>query len=102
MDIQTITPAEVMQVYSGKPGCMCGCKGKYSVNPAHRAAADKDRGYPHDDEDMKPGQVTRVLRLLQADPRAAYDADGYVHVPNAVRNPGERVLVAYLAPSVRS
>lgn len=24
----------IEQVYAGKPGCMCGCKGRYSENPA--------------------------------------------------------------------
>ena len=28
-----INPNQVAQVYSGKPGCACGCKGNYSENP---------------------------------------------------------------------
>lgn len=27
------TLANVEKVYSGKPGCMCGCRGKYSYAP---------------------------------------------------------------------
>jgi hypothetical protein len=26
------TLANVERVYSGKPGCMCGCRGKYSIS----------------------------------------------------------------------
>ena len=33
------TLANVTKVYSGKPGCMCGCRGKYSYT-AHGAAKD--------------------------------------------------------------
>jgi hypothetical protein len=29
------TLANVEKVYSGKPGCMCGCRGKYSYAPGH-------------------------------------------------------------------
>jgi hypothetical protein len=27
------TLANVERVYSGKPGCMCGCRGTYSISP---------------------------------------------------------------------
>ena len=29
-----IDPSTVSRVYSGRPGCMCGCQGNYSTNPA--------------------------------------------------------------------
>ena len=29
-----IDPKTVSRVYSGRPGCMCGCRGNYSTNPA--------------------------------------------------------------------
>ena len=29
MDIQSISPSQVVKAYVGKVGCMCGCKGKY-------------------------------------------------------------------------
>ena len=28
MDIQSVTPSQVVKAYVGKVGCMCGCKGK--------------------------------------------------------------------------
>lgn len=32
--IASLTPDRIVQSYSGKPGCACGCKGNYSVRPA--------------------------------------------------------------------
>lgn len=29
-----IDATKVVKVYSGRPGCGCGCRGKYSTNPA--------------------------------------------------------------------
>lgn len=29
MDIKEVTVEQVAQVYSGKPGCACGCRGAY-------------------------------------------------------------------------
>ena len=37
------TLANVQKVYSGKPGCMCGCRGKYSYT-AH-GAVEGNPGY---------------------------------------------------------
>lgn len=31
--IDHIDPATIVKVYSGRPGCGCGCLGKYSTNP---------------------------------------------------------------------
>jgi hypothetical protein len=36
------TLANVEKVYSGKPGCMCGCRGKYSYAPGCEDRADRD------------------------------------------------------------
>lgn len=66
IDIQSVTPAQVLRAYSGKKGCMCGCKGKYSVNPARREEAAKACGYAIDDEDCDAAQVVRILRTIQA------------------------------------
>lgn len=46
-----ISPESIKRVYSGKPGCGCGCRGKYSEDPKtiklivgkmNRMNADKD------------------------------------------------------------
>ena len=64
--VQNITTADLLKVYSGKPGCMCGCKGRYYVTAESRAEASADRGYAYDDKDVSAAQVLRVLRLVQA------------------------------------
>jgi len=34
IDENVIDRATIVRVYSGKPGCGCGCRGNYSTNPA--------------------------------------------------------------------
>ena len=34
-----IQVTDITQTYSGKPGCMCGCRGKYNNNPKSFKAA---------------------------------------------------------------
>lgn len=88
--IASLTPDHVRSVYSGKPGCMCGCKGKYSFNPLHRAEASKERGYDVGDDEVNPRMVARVLRLLQKESSVEVQ-DGYIHA-----NIGGREYVVYL------
>jgi hypothetical protein len=78
--ITSLTPADVMKVYSGRDGaCTCGCAGTYRVSSLHRAAADADRGYAHDDADVNDRQVAKVLRVFQTAASADIDtvADGH-------------------------
>ena len=70
--IQSITVEQVSQVYSGRQGCMCGCRGNYSEQPA---------------------QKKRVLKLLQSDPRSKIE-DGILHREGLEE--GERNYVIYL------
>ena len=64
MNIQEITPSQIVRVYSGKLGCMCGCKGKYYTSVA-------DGTYSA----VNPGMVTRVLRAIQAAPPEAIEVN---------------------------
>lgn len=66
-NIQKVAVDDVVRVYSGKPGCMCGCKGNYRSNPNH-ADADKD-------DKPNLAQVKRVLDVLKADPNVEYDEE---------------------------
>ncbi len=63
----------VMQVYSGRPGCMCGCLGNYRVAKEHLVAANITRGYDHDPSDVNDRQVRRVVKILEA--QAGVDVD---------------------------
>ena len=64
--VQSLTPADIMQAYSGKPGCACGCNGKYYCRPGSVDAVTKSNGYAPDGESVSDRQVTRILRLVQA------------------------------------
>lgn len=50
---------DVAQVYVGRPGCMCGCRGHYSFNSKEDAIADKDP-----EGVVNPAQVRKILGLL--------------------------------------
>ena len=63
--VKSLTPADILKAYSGKPGCACGCLGTYAITAESRKEADKDRGYDHGDEDVRPEQVKRVLKQVQ-------------------------------------
>lgn len=56
MDIQSITPSQVVKAYVGKIGCMCGCLGKYY---GHALGAEIDR--------VSPKMVTKILRTVQTE-----------------------------------
>lgn len=55
-DIQSINPGDVVKGYKGKPGCMCGCQGKYF----YASTGDGD------DSDVNYAQMVHVLRSIQA------------------------------------
>jgi len=82
MDIQKLTKEDVLRVYSGRPGCRCGCKGTYRAPACNAKQAEASCGYKLDDEDISDRQVTRVLNVLKrnsddchqelADPKCKY------------------------------
>jgi hypothetical protein len=73
MDISNIE-----KVYSGRYGCMCGCKGKYSYNEGVAR------------EDWQGAVSTRSIKIIAgkvlADPRADRKDPGYVSVIDRERN----------------
>jgi len=71
--LSTLTPAHIRSVYAGRLGCACGCRGKHSINPAHRAEAERARGYAVTDDECSERDVRRVLALVQA-PGATVEA----------------------------
>ncbi len=54
----------VASVYSGKPGCACGCRGKYYYAKEFRAASSKERGYEVRDEEVNDSMVKKVVNLI--------------------------------------
>jgi hypothetical protein len=61
------TLANVKEVYSGKPGCMCGCRGKYSR------------------PDTSPRSVKILFNKVMNNPKHTVDGD-CVFVKTATRN----------------
>lgn len=61
-DFTTIQPERVLKVYSGKPGCGCGCRGKYFYNV--EVAAQMNEGKVMGPEDNMRS-LTRILRTMQ-------------------------------------
>ena len=75
----------VAKVYSGKIGCMCGCKGKYSYN----------EGVPH--EDWQGTASVRSVKIMAkkvfTNPNANWkESKDYVFVEDRARN---RIHVVY-------
>ena len=93
----TLTPADVMSVYSGKAGhCCCGCSGKHRYSSQHRAAGSKHRGYTVDDDEVNDVQVRKVLGVVQKNVDAAdYGKNLFTVELN------ERVYIAYLLRAAR-
>lgn len=99
--LQKITVDDVLKVYSGKLGCMCGCLGRYYVTAERRAEVEKRRGYTLEERDISRKMVNKVLRLLQADPRTIIHSGDIVCIPRNLMKEGERSYVVYLATSVQ-
>ena len=62
--IELIDKSNVMSVYSGRPGCCCGCRGKHYYASALRGDATVKRGYSIQDDEVNDGMVTRVVNLI--------------------------------------
>jgi hypothetical protein len=56
MDFNEVTLDQVERVYSGRPGCGCGCRGKYYVP----GATDPNRY-----EETNPKMVKRVFNMFK-------------------------------------
>lgn len=65
MDLQKVAPSQIARAYMGKPGCMCGCRGKYYTSTKV------------DHSNVDPKMVTKILRIIQANEEIAeFDPDG--------------------------
>lgn len=99
--IAAITPEQVYVVYSGKPGCACGCRGNYRVNPQHLAFATKNRGYEYDANEVSLAQVKRVLRIVQQNlDKLDCVSEEFASVKIETGYETFRVYVVYILPEV--
>ena len=87
-----ITKDEILSVYSGRPGCCCGCRGNhtYPTSRIAREVAGKKRGYPIDDDECNDGQMTRVINKLNRNLDHVEDGGSYF-----VFETPSRIYIAY-------
>lgn len=99
-ELAALTVDKVMSVYSGKPGCACGCKGKHSYNSACVDAASLNRGYTVTPDEVNDRQVARVLGLVQANPALLETwepGDSHFAVTLASDSGSQRLYIVYIA-----
>lgn len=87
----SVNISKVTRVYNGKMGCMCGCNGKYSTNPAYREEVSAYRGYPVDADECSERSVKIITKKVLSNPNSVWE-DNYVYVEDKVRN---RIQVVY-------
>jgi hypothetical protein len=63
--IAALTDADILSVYSGRPGCACGCRGIHRYNPAYPSEGSKERGYKVEPDEMNIGHVRKVLKIIK-------------------------------------
>jgi hypothetical protein len=79
----------VYKVYSGKAGCMCGCRGKYSYASDAVEYGSKDRGYEVRAEEVNDRSVKILTKKVLNDPDVKFE-DNYAYVDD-----GNRTKVVY-------
>jgi hypothetical protein len=66
---------DITRVYNGKGGCMCGCNGKYTTNPAFKELVSKERGYPVGDDECNIRSVKIIAKKVLTNPNAVWEKD---------------------------
>ena len=87
----SVNISRVTRVYNGKVGCMCGCLGKYSTNPAYKEEVGKWRGYPVSDDECSERSVKIITKKVLSNPNVQYE-DNYAYVEDRAAN---RIQVVY-------
>ena len=98
MKLSEVTTDKVMKIYSGRPGCACGCRGKYRYNPVNLEIGKKDRGYEVSDDEISATSVKNVLAKLQAMPDELVLACGNFFYTEH----GPTVYTVYLLPDLKA
>lgn len=90
---------KVKSVYSGRKGCACGCKGKYTY-----AAAGDRPSYYEGDEGVSPRGVAAMVRKIERIVRDGSDVESVMIDPDwfAVDMDHDRTYTVYFAEEVRS
>lgn len=89
--------AQVTKVYSGRKGCACGCRGKYSYAAAHR---DDRPDYYAGDEGINDQVVKTIINRVESYLRDRPEQVDRVHVDDdwiAVDLVNDRTYTIYFA-----
>lgn len=93
MNIQDVTKSQILKVYSGRVGCMCGCRGNYRCTSEHHFEAEDEC---MSEQTVNDAQCKKVLKTLQAaDPKRVEKEDGYFYF----ENDRDRCFAVYLCKS---
>ena len=76
---------DIIRVYNGKIGCMCGCMGKYKTTPSFRELVGEQRGYPVEDDEVNERSVKIIAKKVLTNPNVQYQ-DNYAYVQDKVAN----------------
>lgn len=88
---------KVLSVYSGRPGCCCGCRGKHTYHPLTRETGGIVRGYEVGEDECSARGVKTILRKMEEFQKAGLALDeGGSYV--AYETP-TRLYVIYWLPS---
>jgi len=81
---------KVLKVYSGRPGCWCGCRGKYSFASEFTAEGATRRGYAVWPDEVSDRNVRMIVKRLNNNPNTKIEDDiAFLELDN-------RVYAAYL------
>lgn len=56
---------QVFKSYSGRPGCMCGCKGDYKYATKFQTAGGQERSYDVDTDELSGVAVKRMISSMR-------------------------------------
>jgi hypothetical protein len=67
---------KIKSVYSGRPGCCCGCRGKYTYAKKFQDESSKARGYKVTDDECNDRVVRMIVNKMNKD-IGTKEEDGY-------------------------
>jgi len=82
--------AFIQSVYSGKPGCCCGCLGTHYYTERLRKVASENRGYDIEDHEINERMIKKVVNLMNAKPFLVQDEGNHFFL-----DLGTRWYIAY-------
>lgn len=83
--------SNIIKVYNGKVGCMCGCNGYYKVPAVNRELASKERGYAYGDEDVSDRSVKIIVKNVLSNPNVKFEGN-FAYVEDRARNKMQMVV----------